>query len=99
MALMEKHRKRMLERPGEFAGIIEPILAREGFADKSTRYKRPKEGGNPEIDRWYQLKNCYVGVDIPVGDELFSKDLPDRLVKAFEVLSPLYHYFRMLETL
>ena len=98
-ALMETHRKRMLEKPGEFAGIIGPILEQEGFQDKSTRYKRPKEGGSPELETWYQMKNCYVGSDIPVGDDLFSPELPDRLAAAFETLTPLYHYFRMLETL
>ena len=97
-AMMEKHRKRMLEHPGEFAGILEPILNTGEFSDMSTRYKRPKEGGSPEIDAYYQLKNCYVGAKIPVGPELFDRNLPDRLVSAFETLEPLYHYFRMLET-
>ena len=97
-ALMETHRKRMLEKPGEFAGIIEPILSNGVFQDKSARYKRLKEGGNPDIDRWYQLKNCYVGVDIPVGEELFDPNLPDLLAQAFRTLEPLYRYFRQLET-
>ena len=52
-----------------------------------------------EVETWYQMKNCYVGSDIPVGDDLFSPELPDRLAAAFETLTPLYHYFRMLETL
>ena len=98
-SLMELHRKRMLERPGEFRGILEPILETGEFRDKSTRYKRLKEGGSPELEAWYQMKNCYVGADIPVGDELFSPDLPDRLAEAFQTLTPLYRYFRMLETL
>ena len=97
-SLMETHRKRMTEAPGEFADIIEPILKLDGYQDKSSRYKRPKEGGSPETDRWYQLRNCYVGTDIPVGEELFSLELPDRLAEAFSILTPLYRYFRMLET-
>ena len=88
----------MTEAPGEFADIIEPILKLDGYQDKSSRYKRPKEGGSPETDRWYQLRNCYVGTDIPVGEELFSLELPDRLAEAFSILTPLYRYFRMLET-
>ena len=98
-SLMELHRKCMLERPEEFPEILNPILATGEFQDKSTRYKRPKEGGNPETEAWYQLKNCFVGADIPVGDELFSPDLPERLADAFQTLTPLYRYFRMLETL
>ena len=96
--LMERHRKYMLAHPGAFEAIVEPILERGLVTDKSSRYKRPKEGGGPEIQQWYQLKNCYIGAEIPVGPELFDKDLSDRLVAAFELLTPLYHYFKKLET-
>ena len=96
-SLMELHRKRMLEHPREFAAIIEPILETGIVEDKSTRYKRLKEGGRPELERWYQLKNCYVGADIPVGEALFDPKLPDRLAEAFTLLTPLFQYFKALE--
>ena len=98
-ALMEVHRKQMLAHPDRFETIIRPILNTGLVEDRSTRYKRPKEGGSPEIDEWYQLKNCYVAASIPVGDELFDPNLPDRLVEGFQLLTPLFHYFRQLETL
>ena len=98
-ALMATHRRQLLAHPDRFPGIVESILATGEFQEKSTRYKRPKEGGTPELEPWYQLKNCYVGADIPVGPDLFDKNLPDRLVHAFEILRPLYEYFRTLETL
>jgi uncharacterized protein (TIGR02453 family) len=97
--LMELHRKRMLEKPEEFSKIITPILADERFSDQSTRYKRPKEGGAPELEPWYQLKNCFVEQSIPVGEELFDPNLPEKLADAFQTLELLYHYFRKLEVM
>lgn len=96
--LMMQHRKRMLEKPGEFRNIVEPILADGRISDQSTRYKRPKEGGNGEDTQWYQLKNCFFEETIPVGDLLFSRDLPAHIADIFQILTPLYRYFRMLET-
>ena len=95
--LMEAHRKRMLAKPKEFRSIVEPLMADGRFADQSIRYKRPKAGGRKEIEPWYQLKNCFFEVQVPVGDELFAPDLPDKIADAFQTLTPLYRYFRRLE--
>ena len=95
-ALMNLHRKRLLEHPGEFAAIAEP-LQKLGYEDKSTRYKRPKPGESAEAKPWYQMKNCYFGKEIPVGEELFSQELPEYLAACFRELTPLYQYFRALE--
>jgi uncharacterized protein (TIGR02453 family) len=97
--LMELHRKRMQEKPGEFSEIMRPILADGRFSDQSTRYKRPKEGGTQEMEPWYQLKNCFLEQTIPVGAELFDPALPEKLVDAFHTLETLYHYFRKLEAM
>lgn len=98
-ALMETHRRYMLKHPGEFEAIMTSILNCDRFQDRSTRYKRLKEGGSPDIDLWYQLKNCFLEEIIPVGDELYDLALPQRIISAFEILRPLYQYFRTLETL
>jgi len=97
--LMETHRKRMLHRPEEFRAIVEPVLADGRFENRSTLYKRPKEGGRPELEPWYQLKNCFFEEIIPVGEGLFDPNLPERIADAFETLRPLYDYFRKLETM
>ncbi len=98
-ALMETHRRYMRKHPGAFEAVMTPILDSGRFQDCSTRYKRLKEGGSPDIDRWYQLKNCFLEETIPVGDELYDPALPGRIISAFELLRPLYQYFRTLETL
>ena len=97
-ALMEQHRKKLLEKPEEFLSVVKPLLADGRFADKSTRYKRLKEGGNEKIEPWYQMKNCFFEVEVPVGEELFDPNLPDKIADAFRALEPLYRYFRKLET-
>ena len=95
--LMEAHRKRMLQKPKEFRSIVTPILEDGRFLNNSNYYKRPKEGGSPKLEPWYQLKNCFFEVQVPVGDELFDKDLPEKIADAFRTLEPLYWYFRKLE--
>lgn len=96
-ALMEAHRRRMLEKPDEFSSIMAEILDSGRFQDRSTRYKRAKEGGTPDMDPWYQLKNCFLEEFIPVGDALFDPALPQRILSAWNILLPLYQYFRDLE--
>lgn len=95
--LMAAHRKRMLEKPKEFIKLITPILEDGRFENQSVFYKRPKEGGSPALEPWYQMKSCFFEVRIPVGDELFGKDLPEKIADAFRTLTPLYRYFRTLE--
>jgi hypothetical protein len=77
---------------------VEPILRDGRFTDRSTLYKRPKPGSCQELLPWYQIKNCYFEQEIPLGDALFSRELPEQLADAFRTLEPLYHYFRKLET-
>lgn len=95
--LMETHRKRMLEKPDEFRAIAEKALRDGQFTDRSIRYKRIKEGGTPEMQSWYQLKNCFWEEQLPVGDALFDPELPEHLVRAFTRLAPVFEYFRTLE--
>lgn len=97
--LMEQHRKLLRENPRAFLDVIEPILEDPRFQDNSTRYKRPKADCPEGMENWYQMKNCFIEWQIPVGDELFSEKLPDMLADAFRTLEPLYHYFRKLETI
>ena len=95
--LMAMHRRRMQAHPEEFPRLMEQILSTGRFQDRSQRYKRPKEGGRPELEPWYQLKGCFLEETIPVGDELFDRELPKRIASAFQTLMPLYRYFRTLE--
>lgn len=96
-AMMELHRKRLLEKPKEFQGLMDKLYADTAFQDRSAHYKRPKPGGCPEIEQWYQMKNCFLIQEIPAGEELFSKELPKRLATGFQQLTPIYQYFRSLE--
>lgn len=96
-ALMNLHRKKLLEKPGAFLSIVEQLEKDGRFTDQSTRYKRPKPGGTPELEHWYQLKNCFFQQEIPVGDALFDSKLPETLADGFRTLKPMYDYFRGLE--
>ena len=95
-AIMNLHRQKLLENPDRFRNAIGGL--EDHFSDCSTRYKRPKPGCTPELEKWYQLKNCFFEQRIEVGEELFSPELPQRLIDAYRELEPLYKYFRWLET-
>lgn len=95
--VMELHRKKLLSNPEPFFSIVAKLEKDPRFENQSTFYKRPKPGSTPELEPWYQLKNCYFSHNIPVGDALFSKDLPDELIHCFHVYEPIYRYFRALE--
>ena len=97
--LMEQHRKQMQKDPRVFLDILEPILADQRFKNMSTNYKRLKADCPQGLEQWYNMKNCFIEWEIPVGEELFSEKLPDLLSDAFRTLEPLYHYFRKLETI
>ena len=94
---MNLHRKKLLEKPGAFLAVVEQLEKDGRFTDQSTRYKRPKAGGTPELEHWYQLKNCFFQQEIPVGEELYDPNLPEVLADGFRTLKPMYDYFRGLE--
>ena len=96
-ALMNLHRKRLLEHPEQFLSVVDQLERDERFQDQSTRYKRPKPGSTPEMEHWYQLKNCFFQQEIPVGEQLYDPNLPEVLVDSFRALKPIYDYFRGLE--
>lgn len=96
-ALMNQHRKNLLDKPEDFMKLTEQLERDGRFQDMSARYKRPKPGGPPELEHWYQLKNCFFQQQIPVGKELYDPQLPERLADSFRTLEPLYYYFRRLE--
>lgn len=97
--LMALHRKELQDHPKAFLSMLEGIQKSGRFTDRSARYKRPKPDGTPELEPWYQWKNCFFEDTIPAGEALFSKDLPQRLAEDFQALEPLYRYFRRLETM
>ena len=96
-SLMALHRKHLLEQPDVFSGILNEILKEPEFQDCSLRYKRPKPGSTPETANLYDMKNCFIERQIPVGEQLFSEQLPELLAETFRKLEPLYHYFERLE--
>ena len=66
---MNLYRKKLMDKPDDFLKLTERLERDGRFQDMSARYKRPKPGGTPELDHWYQLKNCFFQQQIPVGEE------------------------------
>ena len=54
-ALMNLYRKKLMDKPDDFLKLTERLERDGRFQDMSARYKRPKPGGTPELDHWYQL--------------------------------------------
>jgi hypothetical protein len=68
------------------------------FSLDGEEYKRPK-GAAPSrlLEPWYRKKNFSIGHGDKLTEELFSRQLVDRLKTGFDFLIPYYQYFVTLE--
>ena len=55
-------------------------------------------GATTKTAPWYNKKSFSLIHSRPNGDELFSPELADRLVKGYTFLMPFYDYFITLDS-
>lgn len=91
---MAKLRARMDRDPKPLEKLVRSLERQEEFAQELPQYKRPK-GAAPSklLEPWYQARNFSV-VHRGVPDEnLFSRDILERVKRGFAFLLPFYDYF------
>jgi len=94
---MAKLRARIDRSPKAFEKLIAPFSKQDEFVLDGPEYTRKKEAPTPATAKWYNRKTFALIHDQPISEELFSRDLVDRLVAGFTFLMPLYDYFITLD--
>ena len=80
--------------PARFERLVRDLTAREGFRLWGEMYKRPKGDRGELINPWYNRKNLSVGCEQGYGGVMYTSALPAALADTFDVLMPMYRFFR-----
>ena len=95
---MAKLRARIDKDPHKFEKLVAPIGKQDEFILDGDEYKRIKTAPSEKTAVWYNLKSFSLIHRQPHGDEIFSRDLADRLVDGYKFLMPFYDYFVTLDS-
>ena len=91
---MDQLRKQLLAEPGPFLKIVKELEAGDSLRLSGQSYKRPKPCPNPDLERFFNMKNLYAYVNRSIDERLYSPDLSKEISEAFEALMPLLRYCR-----
>jgi len=95
---MAKHRARIDNKTKTFEKLIAPLDKQDEFILDGPEYSRKKEAPTVDLTAWYNKKTFALIHDEPINEELFSRDLVDRLIKGYTFLMPFYDYFITLDS-
>ena len=95
---MAKLRARIDRDPDTMSHLMRKLRRQQEFVLETEDYKRPRSQAPSKIlEPWYRAKGftfCHNG---KLEDELFCRDIVDRLKQGFTFLLPYYDYFVTLE--
>ena len=95
---MAKLRARMERDPAEMLKLTRALNSQQEFVLNGQEYKKPKPGvPDPVLEPWYWKKNFSLIHEEPLTEELFSRDIAERLKTGFDFLLPYYRYFVTLD--
>jgi len=95
---MAKFRARIDRDPRKFDRLIASLEKQDEFILDGDEYKRKKEAPSSKAASWYNRKSFSLIHQQQNGEELFSSELADRLVKGYQFLMPFYDYFITLDS-
>ena len=94
---MAKLRARIIKDPKPMEKLTKALNAQSEFTLGGDTYKRPKAGAPSELlAPWFQMKSITITHEDKLTDELFCRDVVDRIKKGYEFLLPYYDYFLTL---
>ena len=77
---MAKLRARMERDPAEMLRLTRALERQDEFILYGQEYKKPKGGvPDPLLEPWYRKKNFSIVHEEPLTEELFSRDIAERL--------------------
>jgi len=95
---MAKLRARIDKNPKAFEKLVAPIDRQDEFVLDGPEYSRKKEAPSPATAKWYNRKTFALIHDKPISEELFTRDLVDRILGGYTFLMPFYDYFITLDS-
>ncbi len=95
---MAKLRARISRDPEAMAELTRRLNGQTEFVLDAENYKRPRfTPPEPLLEPWYRMKSFSIVHADKLTEELFSRDLVDRLKDGYRFLMPFYDYFVTLE--
>ena len=95
---MAKLRARIDRDPGTMEKLMRALARQEEFVLETEDYKKPRsQAPLALLEPWYQAKSFSVLHQDKLTDELFCRDIVDRLKAGYEFLLPWYEYFVTLD--
>jgi len=95
---MAKHRARIDKNPKKFEKLVAPLGKQNEFVLDGPEYSRKKEAPSLLTAEWYNRKTFALIHDEPISEELFSRDIVERLIQGYRFLMPFYDYFITLDS-
>ena len=95
---MAKLRARIDRDPGTMEKLTRGLNRQTEFVLETEDYKKPRSQAPSELlAPWYQAKSFSLCHEDKLTEELFSRDVVDRVKKGYEFLLPYYDYFAALD--
>ena len=95
---MAKLRARIDRDPATMENLTRTLNEQTEFALETTDYKKLRAPAPSEIlEPWYRAKYFAIGHHEKLTEELFSRDIVERLKKGYTFLLPYYDYFVTLD--
>ena len=95
---MAKLRARICREPKPMEQLTRNLNGQTEFSLDAINYKRPKAPApSPLLEPWFQMKSFSVCHEEKLSEELFSRQIVQRLQDGYAFLLPYYDYFASLE--
>ena len=91
--LMEAFRQRLLNRPGEFSGIVRKAVSGRQLGLRAYRRMAVPEGVSAEERPWYPARSFVISGEIEEDALIQSPRLVEFLKREYMGMAPLYRYF------
>lgn len=95
---MAKLRARIDRDPKPMESLTRKLARQTEFVLETEDYKRPRgEAPSALLEPWYRMKSFTICHTDKLTDELFGRELVERLKTGYEFLLPYYDYFLTLD--
>ena len=95
---MAKLRARIDRDPATMEELTRKLNGQTEFTLDTTDYKKLRSPAPSEIlEPWYRAKYFAIGHNEKLTEELFSRDIVERLKNGYTFLLPYYDYFVTLD--